>query len=1176
MTEIAPQEETTDPLAPSELRAELERLVVGDLLGPAAGDHERLDARQFRRMRDRYLLGRLAPRDTQGLDPERNDDEGVDGDGSVEDASGERGGARGATMFPSSFGLSFVVDASTKSVVVTASWGRYEKQSVPAGGEGEEPSRWWQRIPTSASHEVHLDEGDIRPFAPVADAPDVFVRGRALSVGDHHVVDLFLVNDQEQPERNRDEAWLFQAKLSVRGIEGDAAFVGRSAALEDVGSEDPEVRSLELLYRNRVEFAVGHNVAVHAEVAHDDPGRAVLVETDCAPRFEVARVDAPVIPDVELDMKVLAGLTGPELFQRLAPLADQYETWLDDEELRIEDPASRVGSLAEEARIRVDRAREQARRLRDGIDLLGSDEQVADAFRFMNEAMWQQRIRTEAVGLRRGDESLSIDEAVARVDEPGNRSWRPFQIAFICINLPALADPTHAGRSEPGVVDLLYFPTGGGKTEAYLGLTAFTFAMRRYQGVVEGLDGLGGVAVLMRYTLRLLTAQQFERAAALVCACELIRRARAKTGDERLGDTPFRLGMWVGASLTPTTATASGRAVQRARDTGRDRGSSPIQLSECPWCGTPIEISGVRRDADLWRTLLFCADRFGACPFVEAQSPNEGIPVLTVDDDIYRLLPDLLVGTIDKFALLPWRGPVHMLFGRVDRRCTRHGYRSPDLDKSGDLEERDRHNARSGHPAAQTVSVTPLRPPDLIIQDELHLIAGPLGTMAGLYETAIDELSSWEVEGQTVRPKVIASTATIRRAEHQARALFARRLEVFPPQVLDVERSFFAVETPVEQQPGRAYLGVCAPGERLKSVEVRVFETLLAAAQTLFDRHGEAADPWMTLVGYFSATRELGGMRRLVEDDVSTRLRRSDRRGLAKRYRLELDELTSRVGAGDLKRKLDALRRTHVPDPQPGRPSPLDVVLATSMISVGVDVQRLGLMCVVGQPKQTAEYIQATSRVGRSVKGPGLVVTIYNWARPRDLSHFERFEHYHATFYRQVEPLSVTPFAARALDRGLTAVLVGLMRQASSATSANAHAQDADPDGDIAARAVATLARRAAAVTSQAAVADDVERLARTRLEAWTTRQSAPGEHLGFQRTNTLTPLLETPHPGEWDLWTCPTSMREVEASINLLLRADGDEDQIRARWEPAPRPSSRPAVDGDDAPEEITVEAEE
>jgi hypothetical protein len=1176
MTESVSDTPTPTPV-PADLRSELEQLVVGDLLGPAEGELEQLDARQFRRVRDRYLLGRLAPRDTQGLDSERNDDEGVDGDDGAEDGTGDREGARGATMFPSSFGLSFVVDASTKSVVVSASWGRYEKQREPAEEEGEEPARWWQRVPMSASRELRLDEGEIKPFAPLDDdAPDVLVRGRVLLVGDHRVVDLFLVNDQEQPERNRDEVWLFQAKLSVTGVEGEAPFVGRSAALGNAGGWDQEERSLELLYRNRVEFTVGHNVAVHADPASGDPGRAVRVETDCAPRFQVARVDAPVLPEVELDMKALAGLTRDGVVQRLAPLADQYDDWLDDEERRIDEPEARVGSLVEEARLRVARAREQARRLREGIELLGRDELVADAFRFMNEAMWQQRIRTEAVGLRRGDDSLSIDDAVARVDEPKNRSWRPFQLAFICINLPALADPAHGERAEPGLVDLLYFPTGGGKTEAYLGLTAFTFAMRRYLGVVEGRDGSGGVAVLMRYTLRLLTAQQFERAAALVCACELIRRARAAQGDTRLGETPFRLGMWVGASLTPTTATASARAVQRAKDTGRDRGSSPVQLSECPWCGTPIELGGVRRDADLWRTLLFCADRFGACPFVEARSPNEGIPVLTVDDDIYRLLPDLLVGTIDKFALLPWRGAVHMLFGRVDRRCTRHGYRSPDLDKSGDLEERDRHNARNGHPAAETITVMPLRPPDLIIQDELHLIAGPLGTMAGLYETAIDELSSWKVGGRSVRPKVIASTATIRRAEHQAQALFARRLEVFPPQVLDVERSFFAAETPVEEQPGRLYLGVCTPGERLKSVEVRVFETLLAAAQTLFERHGEAADPWMTLVGYFSATRELGGMRRLVEDDVSTRLRRSDRRGLARRYRLELDELTSRVGAGDLKRKLDALRRTHIPDPPKGRPSPLDVVLATSMISVGVDVQRLGLMCVVGQPKQTAEYIQATSRVGRSGDGPGLVVTIYNWARPRDLSHFERFEHYHATFYRQVEPLSVTPFAARALDRGLTAVLVGLMRQASSTTSANPHAQDADTDGDIAARAVATLVRRAAAVTSQAAVAEDVERLARTRLEAWTARQSAPGEHLGFQRSNTLAPLLETPRPGEWDLWTCPTSMREVEASINLLLRADGDEDQIRAKWESAPRPSPRAAVDGDDAEDEITEEAEE
>src|SRR5581483_4950413 len=464
MTESIEQTRTADePPSPSELRTELERLVVGDLLGPADGEHERLDARQFRRMRDRYLLGRLAPCETVGVDPERNDDDGVDGDDTVEEASGDRDGAGGSTMFPSAFGLSFVVERSTESVVVTASWGRYEKEVEERAEPGEEAPRWWQRVPVEGSRELRLDDTEIARFAPVEERPEVSVRGRVLEVGDYRVIDLFLVNNQEQPTQNVDEAWLFQAKLSVSGVAGAPVFVGRSAALRAAGAPESDDLSLELLYRNRVEFAVGHNVAVHADVSPADPGRATRVETTCAPTFEVARVDAPVLGDVELDMKTLADLSSPELVARLRALADGYDTWLDREEARIADPAARIGDLDEEAAIRLERARTQAQRLRAGVELLGTHEQAANAFRFMNEAMWQQRVRTEAVTRRRADESLAVDDAVAQVDEPQNRSWRPFQLAFICLNLPALVDPTHEDRSEPGLVDLLYFPTGGGK-----------------------------------------------------------------------------------------------------------------------------------------------------------------------------------------------------------------------------------------------------------------------------------------------------------------------------------------------------------------------------------------------------------------------------------------------------------------------------------------------------------------------------------------------------------------------------------------------------------------------------------------------------------------------------------------------------------------------------------------
>ena len=390
------------------------------------------------------------------------------------------------------------------------------------------------------------------------------------------------------------------------------------------------------------------------------------------------------------------------------------------------------------------------------------------------------------------------------------------------------------------------------------------------------------------------------------------------------------------------------------------------------------------------RTITFCGDKTGQCMFSRRQAPDEGLPVVVVDEEIYRRLPTMLIATVDKFAQMPWKGEVQMLFGQVNGYCSRHGFRSPEV------EDADSHpKTQGGLPPAKTDTNVPLlRPPDLIIQDELHLISGPLGTLVGLYETAIDKLCTWEVGGKKVRPKVVASTATIRNADAQVHKLFLRKVHVFPPPALDVRDSFFSLQrTPGEEHPGRLYLGVCAPGKRLKAALIRVYVAFLCAGQALYEQYGRPTDPWMTLVGYFNSMRELGGMRRLVDDDVFTRCKKQDRRGLAKRLfgTDYLAELTSRMRSEDIPQILDRLEAVFDPELEAKRREmqkgkdwknapkrPLDVLLATNMVSVGVDVKRLGLMVVAGQPKATAEYIQATSRVGRNK--PGIVVTVFNWA----------------------------------------------------------------------------------------------------------------------------------------------------------------------------------------------------
>jgi hypothetical protein len=401
-------------------------------------------------------------------------------------------------------------------------------------------------------------------------------------------------------------------------------------------------------------------------------------------------------------------------------------------------------------------------------------------------------------------------------------------------------------------------------------------------------------------------------------------------------------------------------------------------------------------------------------------SGDKQLPILGVDEPIYRRLPAFIIATVDKFASLPWVGRTGALFGHVER-YDQNGFYGPADPKLG------------------KALGAPLSPPDLIIQDELHLISGPLGTIAGLYETVVDELASRATNGKKIRPKIVASTATVRRAESQIRALFERpTTAIFPPPGPDVEDSFFAITQSPPGTPARLYIGVAAQGRSLKVIMLRTALALMSVAQTLYRQNGgktnrlNPLDPYMTLVGYFNSLRELGGSRRIFDDEVISRLERySKRRRLDpvddlfsdRKFRYEIQELTSRVSTNDVANAKRLLGKQFYED------EAVDVALATNMISVGLDIVRLGTMFVNGQPKTTAEYIQATSRVGRDVEKPGLVITLFNIHKPRDRSHYERFPTFHRSFYRSVEATSVTPFSPRALDRALAATLVALCRQ---------------------------------------------------------------------------------------------------------------------------------------------------
>lgn len=394
---------------------------------------------------------------------------------------------------------------------------------------------------------------------------------------------------------------------------------------------------------------------------------------------------------------------------------------------------------------------------------------------------------------------------------------------------------------------------------------------------------------------------------------------------------------------------------------------------------------------------------------------------------------------------------------------------------------------------------------------------------------------------------------------------------------VDAEDNYFSQRHDSDETaPGRLYLGVCATGTRFKTILIRVYVAAMAAAQTLLEKYGaEHADPYMTLVGYFNSMRDLGGMRRVLDDAVSTRLKRMDQRGLSRRYvnTFDIDELTSRKSAVHIPAILDRLE-TRSTDPadksqrRKGEKRAIDALAATNMISVGVDVSRLGLMVVANQPKRTAEYIQATSRIGRQY--PGLVLTGYNWARTRDVSHYERFNHYHETFYQQVEALSVTPFASRALDRGLSAVLVSHIRLADEDFNENDKAGDILKAESNFAAASEAIRQRVSAVREGAL--SQVEQMMSDCIALWTREARNPAARLGYAMRNnskTVPPLKHTTGR-DWEAFTCLNSLRDVEPPVSLI-HADhsmeerlmemaapeaGDNDAEYSSWRSPPQPA--------------------
>lgn len=803
---------------------------------------------------------------------------------------------------------------------------------------------------------------------------------------------------------------IYQPALTISSSENGFVFTESSAEV-DINNMDDEERSLDLLYRDKKIYGTGLGVSVDWDIDKNGDGS---IWSDYFPISEVPPMsfDLPSNDKIsveELSMKYLSDLDKTDRSTKigaLRSLVDLYKAWV----VELEGIASMLDPRYKSAAAKnIAECKRAYERMYSGLAALESDEKVYSAFVLANRAMFMQRVhicmqqQTSDIDRYPGDEKIAelLQDMDYRQQDDKDCRWRPFQIAFLLMDINSIINDE---SSERDIVDLIWFPTGGGKTEAYLGLTAFTIFYRRLTHLAES----GGTAVIMRYTLRLLAAQQFTRAATLICACEYIRQdceaRRSVYPSYHLGKEPITIGLWIGGNHTPNKNTGGDkkspsaiicleelRKVTQGSIKYTKERFNKFQVLKCPWCGTKLVKDGKEKSiVGAWGYEMRDSKHFYMHCTHEDCNFTARLPIQIIDDELYDNPPTLLFGTVDKFAMLPWDGRIGSFFAvGCDNRA-----------------------------------------PELIIQDELHLISGALGTIVGLYETAVDAICSQ----RGVRPKIIASTATIRRAKEQCSVLYNRDVVQFPAPGLDSGDSFFALEAKISYENsvfGRKYVGLMPSGKTKAMMEIRVMAALLQRIH-MMKLPDESKDKLWTLTAYFNSLKDLGKASTLVEDDVKDfMIRTSNRFFIApnkRRIIKSADELTSRVTTTELNETLDKLEKleysqANIADHRYAS----NVLLATNMISVGIDVARLNVMLLIGQPKLTSEYIQASSRVGRSF--PGVAFVQYDATKSRDRSHYERFRSYHESFYRLVEPTGATPFSKPARERALHAVVTAMIRQ---------------------------------------------------------------------------------------------------------------------------------------------------
>lgn len=810
-------------------------------------------------------------------------------------------------------------------------------------------------------------------------------------------ITLMLVNDSSSSAKTVVKDHLFQSKVII-STENNFFTILNTNIKDDIDSLDEEEQSLALLYRNKKIYGTGLGTSVDWII--DDDGNGKLW-TDFFPVKEIPgmsfSLNTSLLSDKELSMKYLSDLNSISKEQKLLSLyklVDLYKKWIES----IEEDSQKISKSFYSIAIKnIEQCKTAYNRMFEGIKTLEQNENAYNAFLLANRAMFMQRVHIRLQNSMNSDYYPGEDRITEFFDNldyyketDDNCVWRPFQIAFILMDIISIVDDK---SNERNIVDLIWFPTGGGKTEAYLGLTAFAIFYRRLMHIKES----DGTSVIMRYTLRLLAAQQFTRASTLICACEMIRinsERKYKYPVYKLGNKKITIGLWIGSSHIPNTNEEADKCLEKLLNITNSLGLkhtkekyNKFQVLKCPWCGTKMVKDAIEKKiVGKWGYNMRKKHFYMFCPHEDCDFTNE-LPIQIIDEELYNNPPSLLFGTVDKFAMIPWDGRIGSFFGVGNKN----------------------------------------RSVDLIIQDELHLISGALGSIVGIYETAIDAICS----SKGVTPKIVASTATIRRAKSQCSSLYNREVSQFPPPGINSEDSFFSREEIIDHQKGvygRKYVAIMPSGKTKSMMEIRSMAAILQKVHTT-NWPDEIKDKFWTLTSYFNSLKDLGKAYTLVEDDVKDFIiRTANRMYSTRRIIVNPDELTSRVSTTELNETLDKLEKTEYSITNiENKKYPSNILLATNMISVGIDIARLNVMLVVGQPKLTSEYIQASSRVGRSF--PGIVFIQYDATKSRDRSHYEQFYAYHDSYYRFVEPTGVTPFSKPARERAIHSVLISIIRQ---------------------------------------------------------------------------------------------------------------------------------------------------